>query len=206
MPASRLTLGSLVALIALVLVSLPLSDLLQERFGGGDVVFRDWMVGVNGALAGAHGLALAALWLGLGSHPGSRVIRWALALGTMACLADALFPALLGPGPFSHGAWQMVVLRVLVFLPPFVRAVAWLGLAVSLSGGVWLGRGLIGAFALDSLWTLYVWADTPLAVMARLHASPTEGWVLGPWAVATATLIWTLRRPAGRADYVASPP
>lgn len=195
MPASRLTLWALAALIALVVSGTPIAGLLRERVGHGNVVFRDWMILVNAILASCHGAALAALWLGLRAHAGARGVRWALATGVAASLGGALFPLVLGVGPFVHADWEMDLLRCLVFVPALSRAVAWLGLAVGLGPGAPLRPLLVLAFSADVLWSLSVFAGTPIAIMARLHVSPAAAWIVGPWAVAGILLLWALRRP-----------
>lgn len=199
MPASRLTLWSMAALIALVLAGAPIAGLLPERISFGNIVFRPWMIVVNGILAGTHGAALAALWLGLRSHPGSRAVRWSLAVGALASIGGALFPVLIGAGPYLHGDWQMDLLRSLVFLPALSRAVAWLGLAVGLGAASRLRPVLVLAFGADLLWSLSVFVGTPLAVMARLHVSPATVWILVPWALAGVALLYALRRVPLRA-------
>ena len=194
-PAPRLVTVAILFLVALVLALAPISGLLAERFGGGAITLRPWMIPVNAAIAGTHGLALAVLWLGLRAH-GPRLARWALAVGALAATADALFPVLVGPGPHAPDGWQVGLFRTLAFLPSVARAAAFLGLALAITGSPRLRAVLIPVFGADLAFAAFTLADTPLAVMARVHASPASAAILVPWALAGLGLTWALRRPA----------
>jgi hypothetical protein len=194
-PGHRTLFFGWLTLLVLGLGGFVLAGETQGRFSGAPIVLRPWMTLYNLVVAGCHFAALAVLALGvLRLAPrGDRAfasLRAVAAAGfagaALATLALAVFPVLVGAGPWPHTAPAVAWMRLLVFLPLALRAAAtvalvgalvrtrrrraWHAILVAL-GLVELGRSLAG------------WYGTPKAVLALVH---------NPAGPAVWALHWTL--------------
>ena len=112
----------------------------------------------------------------------------------LAVLGAAALDPLMGQGPWPMDATQLQVLRHAVFLPCVVRSVAWLALIwVAVRPGVARGM-LVGLVSVDLAVGVWLWASTPLAVMARLHPGAVDPIWTAPFFVASLVFVVCLAR------------
>ncbi len=215
LPGGRtlLALLSLGLLILLCAAGIPLAGMVIGSFAGGPVEIRSWMRVHNTVILGCHLVVLAGLlrgtWPALaGAAPGreqrlARAVARPLLLCTLApLLGMLLFPLVLGSGPWPAGDPAIGLLRVLVFAPGVLRALALAALGLALVPAPrrprpWqrpVGAVVALLFAADLCLCVHRWASTPRAVMALLHPLSGQPLLMVPWFVAALLLFSLLLR------------
>jgi hypothetical protein len=169
-------------LVALVVGSAPARELVGG-FGDRPIELRDWMVTCNTVLLTTHLVLLAPLAVGIwltapprgAAHRLHIAALMLLAVTVILTVVFAVFPWIVGHGPFAPASVEVRALRVFVFLPPIVRTLA-LG---AVAWGLFLGaaRSQLAVLVLsgtDLALCIAMWIATPKAVIALLHPCMTQ--------------------------------
>ena len=190
-------------------LSIPLSGELVGDFGGagGRVQIRQWMRFTNLGFLGLHAALLVPMVVAasLFARRRSGVLAWgavvAVALAMASVAGALLLDPWLGQGPFAMDDTALQVLRAGVFLPPVVRAAAWLLLALAVIESSRRRALVCTLIAGDIAVCLWIWAATPHAVTAHLHpaAQYAPMWT-GVFFVASAAFVVVIHRAQASAQ------
>ncbi len=147
---------------------------LVVTYGGHHIYLSDWIKTINMGICGVHGVLL--VWLATtAKFHGGPFSGPLLAFGAMAAAVQFAVPFWEGQRPWAHEQTVVSIQRHLTFAPSVLRDIAGAGLGLALikrgNPLMWL---VVPAFLMSAGGAALIWADTPYAIIARIHGAGFE--------------------------------